>query len=104
MTGPLPIFNSQEKMRACLKLADAVAEVGIDHIPCAQAPDLFFPDVDNVKVHAQVSVKMAVEACKRGCPIIDQCGAYALEFREEWGVWGGMSATDRNRLLKGARR
>tara|TARA_B110000459_G_scaffold81883_1_gene92069 strand:- start:1290 stop:1607 length:318 start_codon:yes stop_codon:yes gene_type:complete len=103
MTGPLPIFNSTEKMRACLDLADMVAEAGIDHIPCAQAPDLFFPEIENVKFSAQSSVRMAVNACKKACPLIVECGSYALKYREEHGVWGGMSAVDRKRILKGAK-
>jgi putative component of membrane protein insertase Oxa1/YidC/SpoIIIJ protein YidD len=100
MTGRLPLFNSKEKLRACLELADMVAEVGIDHIPCAQAPDLFFPELDGANASAQSSVRMAVNACKKACPLIKQCGTYALEYREEHGVWGGMSATDRKRILK----
>jgi hypothetical protein len=102
MTKPIRFAESKDKLRACLELADMVAEVGIDHIPCGQAPDLFFPELDGPNA-AQSSVRMAVNACKKACPIIVQCGEYALKYREEHGVWGGMSSTDRNRILRGAK-
>jgi hypothetical protein len=103
MTKPIRFAESRDKLRACLELADMVAEVGIDHIPCAQAPDLFFPEIENVKYSAQSSVRMAVNACKKACPLLVECGSYALKYREEHGVWGGMSSTDRNRILRGAK-
>jgi hypothetical protein len=103
MTKPIRFAESKDKLRACLELADMVAEVGIDHIPCAQAPDLFFPEIENVKYSAQSSVRMAVNACKKACPLLVECGSYALKYREEHGVWGGMSAVDRKRMLKGAK-
>jgi WhiB family redox-sensing transcriptional regulator len=33
------------------------------------------------------------------CPVIRQCAEHALRAREPYGVWGGMSEGDRDRIL-----
>ncbi|WP_037606188.1 WhiB family transcriptional regulator [Streptacidiphilus rugosus] len=50
------------------------------------------------------------EAAKRicaACPVLEQCRDFALECREEYGVWGGMTegerATARRRRRRAAR-
>ncbi|WP_424556268.1 WhiB family transcriptional regulator [Streptacidiphilus pinicola] len=43
------------------------------------------------------------DAAKRvcaGCPVLDECRTYALEAREPYGVWGGMSEDERAALLR----
>ncbi|MGW0819469.1 WhiB family transcriptional regulator [Streptomyces viridiviolaceus] len=32
-----------------------------------------------------------------GCPVREQCARMALETREHYGVWGGLSEADRSR-------
>lgn len=39
----------------------------------------------------------AIELC-RVCPVASQCLAYALVTDERWGVWGGLTTTQRDRL------
>ncbi|MGP6174252.1 WhiB family transcriptional regulator [Corynebacterium sp. A21] len=36
----------------------------------------------------------------RHCPALDQCRAIALDNREEFGVWGGMTERQRRALLR----
>jgi WhiB family redox-sensing transcriptional regulator len=38
--------------------------------------------------------------CRR-CPVIDECRSHALEVGEPYGVWGGLSESERDLLLKG---
>ncbi len=38
-----------------------------------------------------------------GCPVRDQCLSHALEVREPYGVWGGLSESERALLLGPAR-
>lgn len=38
------------------------------------------------------------------CPVKQLCLAYALETRDEYGVWGGLAWYERKRLLRGQRR
>lgn len=37
------------------------------------------------------------------CPVQQQCRTHALTVREPYGVWGGLSAEDRDQLLHPAR-
>jgi WhiB family redox-sensing transcriptional regulator len=96
MTGPL-LFNSTAKRHAWLKLANMVDEVGPDHIPCTQAPDLYFPEGD--EIGGAHYVRLAKNACKK-CPLILPCAEYAVKYREEYGVWGGLSPTDRKNIRR----
>jgi WhiB family redox-sensing transcriptional regulator len=36
-----------------------------------------------------------------GCPVREQCARMALAAGEHYGVWGGLSEADRNRLVNG---
>lgn len=59
---------------------------------CAQTdPDLFFPMPGG-------SPERAKAVCRR-CPLQDRCLQWALRHRQEWGVWGGLSAEQRRRML-----
>ena len=33
------------------------------------------------------------------CPVVDQCRTHALEVREPYGIWGGLTAQDRHDIL-----
>jgi WhiB family redox-sensing transcriptional regulator len=62
---------------------------------CAQTdPELFFPETDSYWKAAQ-----AKKVCA-SCPVILECLEYAQvnAFRE--GIWGGLSANERYRLVK----
>lgn len=37
------------------------------------------------------------------CPVLLQCRTYALQAREPYGVWGGLTETDRQDILSGHR-
>lgn len=39
------------------------------------------------------------ELCK-GCPVMGECLSYALEHKEKWGVWGGLTPTQRRIWLR----
>jgi WhiB family redox-sensing transcriptional regulator len=49
-------------------------------------PDTFFAEGRS----ARLQVREAQVVC-HGCPVRQQCGEYAIEAGETWGVWGGMS-------------
>lgn len=48
---------------------------------------------------AMSAVAEAKQVCA-SCPVIGECRAYALAAREEYGVWGGLSAEDRHALRR----
>ncbi|MFI8460999.1 WhiB family transcriptional regulator [Kitasatospora sp. NPDC085464] len=41
----------------------------------------------------------AAKAVCAGCPVRLECRRHALEAREQYGVWGGLTEDERDRLL-----
>jgi WhiB family redox-sensing transcriptional regulator len=56
-------------------------------------PEVFFPRSGGEK-----AARPAKEVCAR-CPVQPQCRQWALETRQEWGVWGGLSEDERRAQL-----
>lgn len=44
-------------------------------------------------------LEMAKKVCA-GCPVVDECLAYALDTNQTEGVWGGLLPGERNRLRR----
>ena len=64
-----------------------------DHAMCRGAdPEIFHP-------HNDESAERAKELCAR-CPVREACLEYALVAREKDGVWGGLTARERRRILR----
>lgn len=55
-------------------------------------------DPDELFVRGAAQRKAAV-IC-RDCPVVQQCGAHALDNHVKYGVWGGMTERQRRALLK----
>ncbi|SFD74615.1 WhiB family transcriptional regulator [Streptomyces aidingensis] len=64
-------------------------------------PELFFPIGDAGPALLQIEEAKAV--CRR-CPVQKQCLAWALETRQEHGVWGGLSEDERRKAARRAAR
>lgn len=64
---------------------------------CAGEPSIeFFPETPN-------RPKRALALCGI-CPVQKQCLYHALTFPEEYGVWGGMTERERERLRRQPRK
>lgn len=63
-------------------------------------PELHFP-IGNTGP-ALVQIEQAKAVCRR-CPVIEECLEWALQTRQESGVWGGLSEDERL-LLRGRTR
>lgn len=63
-------------------------------------PNLFYPLGRGLAALEQI--EEAKTFC-RACPSREPCLAFALSTRQELGVWGGMSADERRRLLRARR-
>lgn len=62
-------------------------------------PELFFP-VGNTGP-ALLQIEDAKAVCRR-CPVTTLCLTFALETKQESGVWGGMSEDERGRKKRSA--
>ena len=69
-----------------------------DKAACKGAPsDWFF----GTEAGGGVAVyRQARDICER-CPVIDDCLAFALRTRMEYGMWAGTTPLDRQRILSG---
>ena len=92
-------MNRARKAEALyLDLIAAVDELG--GVPCSIFPDAYFPeDLGPGELQGR---KMARELCQR-CPLRLQCLEYALEAREQFGIWGGLTTRERQ-ILNAKRR
>lgn len=70
------------------------------HGLCRGLDSSMFFHPDGERGHARVQrEKRAKEMCHR-CPVIEACRSHALEVGESYGVWGGLSESERDLLLK----
>ena len=78
-------------MSARLPVLGVVPEWHADGL-CQQVdPELFYPERGQ-------SAEPAKDICRR-CPVKDKCLSWSLAKRERFGVWGGVSEPERQRLL-----
>lgn len=82
------------QLRDWFQLNDAIDDIG-GQVPCRQAPDLFFPEGGGGT--AASDTKMAKMAC-RSCEVLTMCATYAITHREEDGIWGGLSYSERKEM------
>jgi WhiB family redox-sensing transcriptional regulator len=85
-SNPLEWDNESWRDRAACRWSDAA---------------LFFPAGSTGTAMDQVQAAKAVCTV---CPVIDSCLLFALESRQEAGVWGGKDEQERRRILGRARR
>ena len=61
-------------------------------------PELFFPLGETRPADVE-KIRRAKEICL-GCEAVEACGAQALEKKEESGIWGGMTPSERRKILR----
>lgn len=66
----------------------------MEEAACKNRTDLFFPGE-----HGMTEVAAAKRICA-ACPVESACLAYALEYGEKDGIWGGTSGDQRKAILK----
>jgi WhiB family redox-sensing transcriptional regulator len=61
---------------------------------CAETdPDLFFPDAGRTS-------RALKRLCKEVCDVREECLEGALARKEKYGIWGGLSESERKKLGK----
>lgn len=84
-----------EVVKAYLALAKAIHESPIV-VPCTNTdPEVWFPDQEDGYNYSEVAKKL----CK-ACPARKPCAEYAIAANEQYGIWGGLGRTQRDRLRK----
>ena len=69
---------------------------------CRGRDDLFFhPHGEREPMRSER--EEAAKAVCESCPVRPECAQHALEMREPYGVWGGMSESEREARLYGPR-
>ena len=49
---------------------------------------------------SRVRRELRAKAFCASCPVVDSCLRWALETREPYGVWGGLSVEEREQVLR----
>ena len=62
-------------------------------------PDLFYPPEEEHGRYAVLRETLAKRICL-GCPVLGECTAHAPAHDECYGVWGGLSPAERDRLRR----
>jgi WhiB family transcriptional regulator, redox-sensing transcriptional regulator len=102
VSGKLPAARKAEIAARRTDIAAAAATLhsvdGADRIAWVSQALCRTTDPDELFVRGAAQRKAAV-IC-RHCPVMQECGADALDNKVEFGVWGGMTERQRRALLK----
>lgn len=66
---------------------------------CRAHPTEMFFSPQGERGLARVSREAAAKAVCRSCPVLLACRGHALRTGEPYGIWGGMSGQERQRLM-----
>lgn len=69
------------------------------HGACRDIDSTVFFHPDYERGVARAARDAAAKTICAHCPVVSQCRAHALTVREPYGVWGGLSAEDRDQIL-----
>jgi WhiB family redox-sensing transcriptional regulator len=65
---------------------------------CGGLPSSTFFSPDGERGAARRRRERAAKAVCGGCRVREQCAAYALAYKERYGVWGGLSEHEREAI------
>jgi len=69
-------------------------EVDKARVACSgEDPELFFP-IGETTPTARQTISEAKAICM-GCVVVEKCREYALQRPEDYGIWGGMTESER---------
>jgi len=61
-------------------------------------PELFYP-VGVSSLEAKQAIREAKAICL-GCAVLEKCRTYALQNKEEFGIWGGLTENERKEVWR----
>lgn len=62
----------------------------------------FHPDGERGPARARREAK--AKAICQACPVLKMCREHALEVHEPYGIWGGLSESERESIIKSSKR
>jgi WhiB family transcriptional regulator, redox-sensing transcriptional regulator len=65
---------------------------------CREADPLLFFHPEGERGPARRNRDAAAKSICSGCPVVQQCRSHALQVREPYGVWGGLTEDDREEI------
>jgi WhiB family redox-sensing transcriptional regulator len=86
MTDHRQIVPISRKYFSFLEKQEKVGE-----LPCQNFPDAFFPDIGT---RGYQDTTYAKNLCST-CPLLQECRTYAIEAKEPYGIWGGLTVEER---------
>ncbi len=60
---------------------------------------LFFPPTSQERKDERQRREMRAKAVCQVCPVVGECRTYALQIKEPYGIWGGLTETERRRTV-----
>ena len=60
---------------------------------------MFFPPPSFERKEEKLERESRAKAICEVCRVIDECRDYALEIREQHGIWGGLNELERREIL-----
>lgn len=74
-----------------------------DNPSCSEiGVDLFYRDSDNMD-HNSVNEQNQIKEICHSCPCKSECAEWGI-YRERWGIWGGLTPGDRDKIRRRKRR
>ena len=70
------------------------------HGACRDLDSSLFFHPENERGPARAGREARAKEICRSCPVIQQCRAHSLAAREPYGVWGGMSESERDEIIR----
>ncbi|MFV8394691.1 WhiB family transcriptional regulator [Corynebacterium hindlerae] len=70
------------------------------HGACRGEDSAVFFHPDGERGRARTQRENRAKAICRECPVLTQCRRHALEVAEPYGIWGGLSESERDLLLR----
>jgi WhiB family redox-sensing transcriptional regulator len=70
---------------------------------CRELDTEMFFHPENERGPRRAAREAAAKAVCARCPVMAECAAHALRAREPYGIWGGLSESERDDVLAGRR-
>ncbi len=71
---------------------------------CRGLDSAFFFHPDGERGPARARREAKAKAICHACPVLKLCRAHALKVHEPYGIWGGLSESEREAIIKASKR